>query len=612
MSQDMDEFQGYDEAESLRQQLQQAHAALDELQAINQQREFELDQARRTPHLTAQVPQTGPISQEELLVQFARAISTMQDQMQAQLRNQESREQKLPQFKIPSVKPPTFRGDSKKQNAHEAQAQITAYLREAELACETNDLLGDFVKPRFTNQKTYVQWLQSGLSGQALVEWTKIDSGTRHNMSWKNFQSWIQQEFSSPLSLQEAVHALEDLKQKNSCVEYSKRFNDLLEAMRAEGLEMPDKYLCIRYRRGLKDNLATEKKLFDLEDIDSLQKEAERLDKFFWQSTGRSNKEKSQNQQQNGRFFRSERSHGKSAETQTKNSNNGSGPTPMELGNTEARPKLTKEEKTEYWKKGWCVFCRAHDHTLNDCKAPGKRTHYPAKVNNIETKNSGEGSSGSSGIERDNKIRDNDAAVSDKDHTANDTTKTKTTTNTEAKPWPPGFKKDRLDLSPLTYWVPYPKTTKKSLLSLSLYHVGKAETPSRLLTFDVTIRGKSGTLLLDPGADPSYIKTTLAKGIGSFPSSDQIFQISLAARDQHALEGRHHRKLEFNFEGINNSLDLIAANIEYDIILGMDWLEEHNPTIDWEKKTVTFKDGRTILANNSPLVKILTRKLDAG
>jgi hypothetical protein len=46
-------------------------------------------------------------------------------------------------------------------------------------------------------------------------------------------------------------------------------------------------------------------------------------------------------------------------------------------------------------------------------------------------------------------------------------------------------------------------------------------------------------------------------------------------------------KIENHYEEL---IELDIIDIKYDIVLGIDWLQEYNPTIDWKTRTLIFPE----------------------
>ncbi|KAJ3111944.1 hypothetical protein HDU96_005119 [Phlyctochytrium bullatum] len=190
---------------------------------------------------------------------------------------------KLPEFRIPSVSPPTFKGEPRKK-ARDTQAAITNYLDEAERLCRSHNLRGDGQPARYNNHLTYVQWLEAGLKEHAAERWRKLDFNQRVNMTFHDFKNWVQLTFSSPLSFHDAMRSLTTLKQHRSCREYVEEFDHLVRAIKACNIKLQEEVLVFFFREGLKDHLQQSKDLFEIKILRDLQTEATRLDTFYWET----------------------------------------------------------------------------------------------------------------------------------------------------------------------------------------------------------------------------------------------------------------------------------------------------------------------------------------
>ena len=275
------------------------------------------------------------------------------------------------EFKVPSAKPPSFDGKSRHKNAQEAQTIIDDYLHQCARDARLYGFLADEETSNKRNHRTYVDWISTGLTGPALQKWRQLPQNQQHGMTFEAFNTWIRREFTSPLSTQQAIVALLKLKQNGPCSTFSQHFNDLLESLRSNQIELPTLFLCYLYCLGLKDHLQSDEDLFRMnEELIRLQDEAERKDDFF---------------------FRQQKEKGKSQNNPTsrrppqRDANSGHKSDPMQLDNLSGQPlvKLTKAEKALYRTNGWCTYCRSKEHSYPDCTAPGKRRHPGNKDNHL-------------------------------------------------------------------------------------------------------------------------------------------------------------------------------------------------------------------------------------
>ena len=285
--------------------------------------------------------------------------------------SQNERSSSDPEFKVPSAKPPSFDGKCRHKNAQEAQTIIDDYLHQCARDARLYGFLADGETSNKRNHRTYVDWISTGLSGPALQKWRQLPQNQQHGMTFAAFNIWIRKEFTSPLSTQQAIVALLKLKQTGPCSTFSQHFNDLLESLRSNQIELPTLFLCYLYRLGLKDHLQSDEDLFRMnEDIGKLQDEAERKDDFFFRQ--QKEKGKSQPQRVTGRPPQRDTTSGPKAD-------------PMQLDNISGKPlvRLTEAEKAIYRANGWCTYCRSKNHTYDQCDAPGKRRPSTSNGNRL-------------------------------------------------------------------------------------------------------------------------------------------------------------------------------------------------------------------------------------
>ncbi|KAJ3103406.1 hypothetical protein HDU96_009279 [Phlyctochytrium bullatum] len=321
------------------------------------------------------------LSMQQQQHQQQMALQQQQHQQQLHLQQQQLNLQqqklmndgnKMSEFRIPSISPPVFKGETIKKKARDAQATITNYLDEAERLCRNNNLRGDGQPIRYKNHLTYVQWLESGLKDHAAERWRKLEFSHRVNMTFAAFKDWIQKTFSSPLSFQDAMRALTKIQQFRSCQDYVEEFDHLTRAVEACGIILQEEVLIFFFMEGLKDHLHQSKDLFDIKVLRDLQNEALRLDRFYWETRKKGSS--------SGTPTR------KSTSTSTSTSTASRGD-PMDVSNVEGKGKtflkLTKEEKEEFKRQNRCSFCRQSGHTIDNCQDPRKKSFRP-KSNNVE------------------------------------------------------------------------------------------------------------------------------------------------------------------------------------------------------------------------------------
>ena len=118
---------------------------------------------------------------------------------------------------------------------------------------------------------------------------------------------------------------------------------------------------------------------------------------------------------------------------------------------------------------------------------------------------------------------------------------------------------------------------------------------SALLTFAAVVEGFSEKLrvLIDSGASHSFVRKSTTSGLNDndrqrlmlYQGGDMT--VRLADGSLMKIPRRIFR-LRIQFLDFNSSEELIELPLssQYDIILGMPWLERHQPWIDWKTKEV--------------------------
>lgn len=160
-----------------------------------------------------------------------------------------------------------------------------------------------------------------------------------------------------------------------------------------------------------------------------------------------------------------------------------------------------------------------------------------------------------------------------------------------------------------TKWVKTARPDQPaSLLQLQLQHIELPDTNAGVLITNGQLpNGRRIKILIDGAAYPSFIKREL---VASLPSTEHNLQISLAGKGI-TLSGSAYQNIDFsviqNEQQQHLQHDFIAADINYDIILGKDWLNLNNPATDYPTNTLTFNNGRKWLCNATrPIVEILS------
>ncbi|KAJ3193997.1 hypothetical protein HDU67_004928, partial [Dinochytrium kinnereticum] len=392
-------------------------------------------------------------------------------------------------------------------------------------------------------------------------------------MTWREYCKWVRENFASQLTLQQAIESLDKIEQKGAATLYSQQFNELVAAIASSGIEYPEVILCFNYCRGLKPILRSNEDLFQIQDdLPRLQRATERLDDFHWRE-GTHKRNLSNNGNYNSNQLKGRDQSFRNQRQENKKGNQSDGATPMEIDNTKAeRSKLTDQEKATYRANGWCASCRSHKHRYEDCVPRA----FKATASKVPPE--------SATVPRNNpppkpKAQETRAPLS----------QTTSTTKVERAP----DSKSSVETSAVqsTSTQTPPPDSSRVIHTLKTHHVHKQDNQDHLLVIQGTINDRPAKILIDGGATPSFVKDSLAYEIGK-PSSDDHFNIKLAASTSRTVKGRLFKNLDLSIDAYSTTQDFISAPIAYDVILGKDWLSSINPRIDWTHNTVTFENHR--------------------
>jgi hypothetical protein len=112
--------------------------------------------------------------------------------------------------------------------------------------------------------------------------------------------------------------------------------------------------------------------------------------------------------------------------------------------------------------------------------------------------------------------------------------------------------------------------------------------PSKLINLIGTYCGKKLKVLLDSGADRSYIHPTLVSECGLITQLTSPKSVTLAD-DSTVTVDQLVPSFGFKLGKVRvKAQPLILPLSKYDVLLGMDWLEQYNPPVDWVTKLVTI------------------------
>jgi len=115
-----------------------------------------------------------------------------------------------------------------------------------------------------------------------------------------------------------------------------------------------------------------------------------------------------------------------------------------------------------------------------------------------------------------------------------------------------------------------------------------------LLTFAGKLHGRPVKVLVDCGASSNFVSTTFVAqhGLETVPAN-KPFVVRLADGQRQAC-AEALPKSSLHIRRYKDKLDLHILPIKnFDVILGMPWLRQYKPYIDWDAGILTFDKGRT-------------------
>jgi hypothetical protein len=96
-------------------------------------------------------------------------------------------------------------------------------------------------------------------------------------------------------------------------------------------------------------------------------------------------------------------------------------------------------------------------------------------------------------------------------------------------------------------------------------------------------------ILVDSGSSTSFINTQLAAQLPGIQTLNRPCKVHVADGSQH-LCSSFIPECQWSAQGHYFHTDLKILPLgAFDVILGMDWLEQHNPNIDWINKTLQIE-----------------------
>ena len=99
--------------------------------------------------------------------------------------------------------------------------------------------------------------------------------------------------------------------------------------------------------------------------------------------------------------------------------------------------------------------------------------------------------------------------------------------------------------------------------------------------------------LIDSGASGNFLSSSFARSHRLRPLVSSKSPVVTLADGHQQATGGILSSVQTRVASFNESLDFTVTDLQgFDAILGMPWLQRHNPTIDWRKLTVSFLDAK--------------------
>ncbi len=100
------------------------------------------------------------------------------------------------------------------------------------------------------------------------------------------------------------------------------------------------------------------------------------------------------------------------------------------------------------------------------------------------------------------------------------------------------------------------------------------------------VLGQQVEFLVDSGASYNFVSSSVLKRLGLVSLIGARVRVRLA--DRRTVETDQFIKVVVNFQGVQAFLQFTVLDVQCPNILGLPFLEELNPVIDWKKKRVVF------------------------
>ena len=122
-------------------------------------------------------------------------------------------------------------------------------------------------------------------------------------------------------------------------------------------------------------------------------------------------------------------------------------------------------------------------------------------------------------------------------------------------------------------------------------------TPDPQFTIQALLRDRPLTFLVDSGAQRNFIDLSVCRTLGIELRS---IRTRIRQADGQISLSTQQASPTFNINGMDDTDTFLVTELgSVDAILGLPWLQRHNPAIDWPSRTLTMADGTTVEATSS-------------
>lgn len=117
-----------------------------------------------------------------------------------------------------------------------------------------------------------------------------------------------------------------------------------------------------------------------------------------------------------------------------------------------------------------------------------------------------------------------------------------------------------------------------------------AQASNAVVTGTLSVCSQDAHVLFDPGATYSFVSLYFAPRLGKSSSFLDETLVVTTPVGNNVLAKSVYYSCDVSIEGKVLPADLVVLNmVDFDVILGMDWLSLHHATVDCHNKVVKFK-----------------------